>query len=145
MASYDQTILQEMADRLYAQAARVVATWTFLGAVAGVIAGLLKGGHEPLGWIILGVVVGGVAGFLLAQNRAFMLKLQAQTILVQVQIEQNTRLGAVAPSTRPSMSADMTGPATPGSPPAPKPAAPVNPDERSATLSARTPPPSKTT
>ena len=43
--------------------------------------------------MLIGGVLVGVVGFLLGSQRAFLLKLQAQTALCQIQIEQNTSGG----------------------------------------------------
>ena len=40
---------------------------------------------------IIGVVLGGAIGYVWETQRAFILKLQAQTALCQVKIEENTR------------------------------------------------------
>ena len=66
--------------------------------LAVVVIGLLVGGgagyaaEATVGTItIIGVVLGGAIGYVWGTQRAFILKLQAQTALCQVRIEENTR------------------------------------------------------
>lgn len=88
MASYDSNVIQNIADSLYSRAATIVflhvAFFLLVGAVAGGYAG---GGVAAL----VGGIVGALLGYYLGAQRAFMLKLQAQVALCQVQIEKNTR------------------------------------------------------
>jgi hypothetical protein len=85
-----------MAARLYAQASTLTLKYAFLGGVMGFLAGCAAGiaakaDTASLGFGLVGGAVGAAIGMLAAAERAFMLRLQAQTILVQVQIERNTR------------------------------------------------------
>jgi len=91
---YDASVIQEFAERLYSQAASIIFTSTFLGVIVGAIAGALsfealKSTSIGLGAII-GMVVGGLFGFSRGRERAFKLKLEAQSALCSVQIEKNT-------------------------------------------------------
>jgi hypothetical protein len=96
MAEYDPQIIQKFADRLYGRARTVTVMTTILlvliGGSAGVIANVPFGGDEPS---IIGASVGavllGAVGFVLGREGAFRLKLQAQTALCQIKIEENTR------------------------------------------------------
>lgn len=63
-------------------------TFAILGAIAGAVGGAAWGGGERL---FLTVIGGIVLGALVGNSRAFALRLQAQTALCQVQIEENTR------------------------------------------------------
>ncbi len=61
-------------------------------AVLGVLIGL--GGGYTIGEIIgaiLGGVILGIFGYSMGTQKAFQLKLQAQTAICQVQIEKNTQ------------------------------------------------------
>lgn len=93
---YDPSVIQKFADRLYAQADRIVYTYMFVGFIVGFVGGGVFGtsisGRDAL--ITWGVVVGTIlavpftmAGF----ARGDALRLQAQTALCQVQIESNSR------------------------------------------------------
>jgi hypothetical protein len=106
MAEYDAQIIQKFADRLYRRARTVTVLTTIvfilIGGSGGVIANVPFGGGEPS---IIGAAVGavllGAVGFMLGREGAFRLKLQAQTALCQMKIEENTRrqptLAEVAP------------------------------------------------
>lgn len=104
MVNYDESILVQMADRLYKRASSIIFTLGLFGAFFGGAMGLgvstsimLSAGQSDFAGVVLvigliGAVMGGIAGALIARERAFMLRLQAQTIMVQVQMERNTRL-----------------------------------------------------
>jgi len=102
MASYDSSVIEEFADRLYREASSTVATYTLLVALLG------AGGGVAVGSVIqgallaasVGALVGGAIGFQIGQQKAFALRLQAQVALCQVQIEVNTRNVARVPPSR---------------------------------------------
>lgn len=103
---YDPAILQTMADRLYASAKFIVIKYAllggFLGASTGFAAGIFIDSQDPGKGFIMGVFLGFLGllfGAFFAQERAFMLRLQAQNILVQVKIEANTRPSGTAAGT----------------------------------------------
>lgn len=91
---YDPSIIQAFADRLYDQARSIVITYGFAGLFFGAIAGAFAGysiARDAVAIVagicaLLGLLFGVSAG----RARAFVLKLQAQQALCQVQIEQNT-------------------------------------------------------
>ena len=87
-AEYDPKIIQEFSDRLYSQAKNIVASYTFFGELLLGAAGL-GFGDGAVG--LFGVFLGGAIGYYMGKEKAFGLKLQAQTALCQVQIEQNTK------------------------------------------------------
>lgn len=95
---YDPQILQKFADRLYSQADSVILICVILGAAIGGFGGFDMGG-------IVGAVVGllilGALGFAVGLSIAFQLKLRAQSVLCQKQIEENTRktIEHISPST----------------------------------------------
>jgi hypothetical protein len=89
MTAYDFSIIQKFADRLYRQASTVIAIYTFFGIVIGFTGGYVVGDGFGLG--LLGAILFGLLGFWLGRERAFQLKLQAQTALCQAKIEENTR------------------------------------------------------
>ena len=96
MVAYDSKVLYEFADRLYRQASRIVLSYTMVGALIGF---LLGGGAAVAADVrdsamVAGIVVAllfGAAGFSMGQEKAFTLRLQAQTALCQARIEENTR------------------------------------------------------
>ena len=100
---YDPQILQDYADDLYKQA-RSIIMWTTIkyGLVCfvlslvfvNVINGTQKGGMDSnLMVIVVGVVtiLGALTGYGAGKLKAFQLKLEAQKLLCQRQIEQNTK------------------------------------------------------
>ena len=100
--NYDPKIIQEFAKRLYKQAASIVIVYTVLGAILGIIiGGIIVNGTSlhrdmnPLIGILIGAAFFGLFGFSIGRERAFKLKLQAQTALCQVKIEENTRNSAL--------------------------------------------------
>lgn len=103
MAHYDPAVIQQFADRLYSRADRMLVSYSVLAglvcAVPGGAFGFAIGGHSDGSMIALFVaffcgLVGCVGGYLLASERAFAMKLAAQTALCYVQIEANTRASA---------------------------------------------------
>ena len=103
MAQYDPEILRAFANRLYARAALTTVTSTILGVLIGVAAApfLLQSlpGSVALRcpeWVF--AVLLGVIGLGQGLERGFLLKLQAQTALCQLEIEKNTRVGVRADS-----------------------------------------------
>lgn len=90
MANYDSKIIYEMADKLYKKADSIIVTYTALGALILGALGIL--GMAAVGILpLITAVIGGIIGFVIGQEKAFELKLQAQVALCQVKIEENTR------------------------------------------------------
>lgn len=102
---YDESILQKSVNRLYSQANSIVASMVLLGILLGGTAGFFaalfaatQGFPGSLGaWITGGCLVGGLVGYPLGESRAFAIRVQAQTMLVSMQIERNTRPREVGP------------------------------------------------
>ena|SRR5437773_2773883 len=95
MVQYDASVLYRFADQLYRQAAQAIVTAVVLGVIIG--GGIGYGGgyavNRPAAqtfMIVLGLL-GAVIGYSLGAQRAFALRLQAQTALCQAKIEENTR------------------------------------------------------
>ena len=92
--TYDPHVIQEMAGRLYAQAARLVFLGVFLGGLVGLTAGITIALSVSLPLLVgafVGALLGGALGAAAMEQRALALKFQAQLALCQVQIEMNTR------------------------------------------------------
>jgi hypothetical protein len=105
MVKYDPDILRKYANQFYMKANLEILGWSvvglFLGAVLGVALLALKLNDVSPELLFLGALVGGAfLGFLWGREKAFMLKVQAQQILCQVEIEQNTRTQAVQAAAR---------------------------------------------
>ena len=88
MIKYDAKIIQKFAQKLYSQASRIVAVWTFLGLIVGGFGGAAVDDGAP---IVVGALVVGLLGYVLGQARAFILRMYAQLALCQVEIERNTK------------------------------------------------------
>lgn len=88
MQNYDGAIIREYASKLYARAAWNLFLFpVFLGGLGGIAAGVWLGRDWGLGGLVTGVLV----GYYIASQRAFQLRLLAQSALCQAQIEENTR------------------------------------------------------
>ena len=104
MIAYDSKLLYAFADQLYKEAARLL--WT--AAVGGLLVGTLLGLALAVGAIavrpdlrgsllsgptptIVFAIIGGLMGYSNARQKAFLLRVQAQTLLCNAKIEENTR------------------------------------------------------
>lgn len=95
---YDPSVIRKFAARLYARARSVMITYTFVGGVIGAMPAVWFTSTYFGSWeagLLVGAVLGGAMGYALGVEKAFRLKLQAQTALCQVQIEANTRARAM--------------------------------------------------
>lgn len=94
---YEPSILQQYADRLYAQADSTVALltifWTVLGFGGGaaLISIMHLSGDAALYPIFGAPLILGLAGFAIGSGRAFKYRLEAQRTMCQIAIERNTR------------------------------------------------------
>ncbi len=93
---YEPSLIQQFAQRLYERANSTILLYTVFGAlVGGLIGALLSGavGNRGAGapFALCGMLVLGLVGHALGSEKAFWIKLQAQTALCQAQIEKNTR------------------------------------------------------
>ena len=103
---YDAAILQQYADDLYAQARWVIYSTAFIyGLVTFGVTFLISNGatffksnfnlsFQP--GVLLIALIGAAVGVSAGRKKAFKLKLEAQTLLCQRQVELNTR-GAAKP------------------------------------------------
>lgn len=99
--SYDAEILQQFADDLYARARTIVFTEAVKYAVIafalswaiafGVRTAKPKADVEPLGGAVIVGAIGAAVGVSAGRTKAFKLKVEAQTLLCQRQVELNTR------------------------------------------------------
>ena len=93
MVQYDQAVIQEFAEKLYKRANSIILSYTVVGMLLGGLGGYFL--HDSIGGDVMttaGIpaVVVAIIGFVLGLEKAFLLKLQAQTALCQMKIEQNT-------------------------------------------------------
>ncbi len=92
MAQYDPAIIQKFADKLYTQANTIVVIYTLIGAILGGGLGFAANANMRLSNVgIIAAIICGLIGFALGLQRSFMLRVQAQTALCQMKIEENTR------------------------------------------------------
>ena len=102
MVTYDSKLIYTFADRLYVQADRIVLSyvvgWGLVGFVlfGGAIALLTSASYDRVGMSTfiagaIGALLFGAAGYSQGQAKAFGLRLQAQTALCFVAIEENTK------------------------------------------------------
>ncbi|HEV7675862.1 MAG TPA: hypothetical protein VGQ12_15125 [Candidatus Angelobacter sp.] len=95
---YDQEVLQTFADVLYARAKWTALSSAFIYALAGglsallIIAAIPKLVPEEVLWVVVlfVAVIAFFVGYEAGSKKAFNLKLQAQQVLCQRQIELNT-------------------------------------------------------
>lgn len=117
MTSYDPKVICRYASDLYRRARLLVIMYTLAGILIGISVGKMYAQYEAFtsappalaalafgaltgaqptpsssspGWTVLGALFFGLFGFWIGTNKAFVLRLQAQTALCQVKIEENT-------------------------------------------------------
>lgn len=97
---YDPTIIGVAAARLYARASSLALSYGVLGGLVGFVLGgvfgaaMSSGSDRSMGFLVVGgiiAIIGAIVGVLFGRERAFFLRLEAQRMLVLVQIEMNTR------------------------------------------------------
>jgi hypothetical protein len=141
---YDPTVIERFAERLYEKARSFVVGSVVVGAALGAAFGAIP--LTPIGesWpipaifgfatLLVGGIIGGMCGYVIGDTRAFGYRLQAQTALLQLQIERNTFAaaqvgGRPAPSREASPRPAAAPPQAPPAsvrPPAPAPAPPAS-------------------
>jgi hypothetical protein len=114
---YDANILQSYADDLYKQAQRIVIQTTIsYGLISFLVSALLSGlvfayiaheyqtneGDSLILSVLIFTALGIAVGISEGRRRAFRLKLEAQELLCQRQIELNTRVTAGNQTSKPS-------------------------------------------
>ncbi len=87
MVQYDPKVIQEFADQMYNKANIVIGFYTIVGILIGGVGGYAVSKVIAL----IGLLIGGAIGYFIGSGKAFSLKLQAQTALCQVKIEENTK------------------------------------------------------
>ncbi|MBK8238791.1 MAG: hypothetical protein IPK74_24965 [Deltaproteobacteria bacterium] len=106
LKAYDPEILGRFAQRLIRRADSTVALYAFFGLMLGAFAFYAVGsvGTPALGMAVAVLVL--LMALLVGYERAFTLRVQAQTVLCQVAIEMNTRQMVISSqmhAARPSM------------------------------------------
>ncbi|HXY23225.1 MAG TPA: hypothetical protein VEI73_01130 [Candidatus Acidoferrum sp.] len=101
MTSYDSSVLQENADKLYSRASQLIASYAAVGAVFAWVAIYfleplilsilrLPATYSLIPLQLLGAVIAAILGGVWGYGKGTALKLQAQVALCQMKIEQNT-------------------------------------------------------
>ena len=101
MAQYNENVIQQFVDDLCRRATFIVvditARWLFASLAIGFIGSRLFLAWQPQADVPVGLISAGFAivgmtiGIMKGRARAFALRLQAQQVLLQMQIERNTR------------------------------------------------------
>ena len=91
MAKYDPAEMQRLAEKLQAKAVSVMIIYPFNGAVFGAAATYFATSAKVSLLMVVGALAGIAIGFELGRQRALALKSQAQSLLCQLKIEENTR------------------------------------------------------
>jgi hypothetical protein len=161
---FDPNIIERYAEQLYRKADSVRVGSAITGAVLGVVFGGVPispvGAYLPipstfgLATILLGAILGAFLGYAIGEGRAFRIRLQAQLVLFQLQLERNTSAATVqaaAPASAEPVAqprpAVVVAPAQVAVPPLPRPAAipepviPVLPAQRPTTTAVEDAPP----
>ncbi len=90
MAEYQPNVICQYADKLNSRANSIVVLWGILGAIGGMIVGMVLLRLPTAGAFLVGGL-GAAIGASIGSSMAFSLRLKAQMALCQVQIEENTR------------------------------------------------------
>lgn len=94
MTKYDPAVMQRLVDKLNARAVAVLIYYPAIGAGLGGLGMFYAYQKNPagaVGLIVGGVIMGGLIGLHIGRHQSSALKVQAQTLLSQMQIEENTR------------------------------------------------------
>lgn len=89
MIVYDEKIIQVFAQKLYDKSYLTTFLHSLGGAIVGGIVSWFFYKNESLNFLL--VIIGGAAGAYIGSIKGFLLKLQAQSALCQMQTERNTR------------------------------------------------------
>lgn len=87
---FDPGVVHEHATHLYDDAQRIVANWTLMGTLMGLVIGMAASGPLSLTTLVVAVFTTGM-GYVVGTDRARQMRFEAQLALLQVKIEQNTR------------------------------------------------------
>jgi len=91
---YDPQVLQTLVDKLYSRATSIVAVYGLFGLLAGLgLAASLAayGGIRSMGLLVAVGALVTASVIYVGEQKANQLRIQAQTLLLSMQIEVNTR------------------------------------------------------
>ena len=86
---FNPDIVQKMADRMYSQARTMVIYAALSGALLGGLIGLAV--TQKSTFAMVGALFFGLLGAAIGNSRALTLRVEAQKLLCQLEIEKNTR------------------------------------------------------
>ncbi len=97
MTQYDPAVINQFAEKLYKEADSIVRKSTLQYALIGlilfggpaIIAKWKSGAILPVA--LFGMTIAGAVGHRIGKSKAFKYRLEAQTALCQIKIEENTR------------------------------------------------------
>src|SRR4051794_20777974 len=95
--TYQPEVIEQFAERLYAEARMIIVKYALVWGIVAAIAALalvtsnkdLKGATGT--FAIAGFAAGALGGGVIGYGKSFLLRLQAQQALCQLQTEKNTR------------------------------------------------------
>jgi hypothetical protein len=94
MSAYDPKKMEQYSELLSKRSKRITPVFALMGAIVGGGLGMalsrMLGSHSSMP-VILWTVLLGVFGYVAGKERAFTLGLKSQELLLQRQIEENTR------------------------------------------------------
>ncbi len=137
MSDIDLGIIEQYADHLYRKAAARVTAYTIVGALIGALAGAVAGGlihvtsqplipsHLGYATLLVGAAAIGFGSNRLGVQRAFLLRLQAQMALHQLQVERTIMRPAAAVAAVAAAAVPRLEAPAPPAPPLAQPVAPV--------------------
>lgn len=108
---YDATVIVTYAERLYAQATRIIVLLAVLGLILGGVAGFAIDLAASMGagamLVGAGALVGAAFGAAIGAERGFRYRLEAQRALCEVQTESHLRAlrAQLAPGSQPAQPA----------------------------------------
>ncbi|HEY0148509.1 MAG TPA: hypothetical protein VGB70_05840 [Allosphingosinicella sp.] len=88
MVRYDAAVIHSYAEALYSRAESIKAGHAIVYGILGIVAGSIFGGT---GFAVMGGLIACAIGYAVGEQKGFVLKLQAQLALCQVEIERNGR------------------------------------------------------
>ncbi len=98
MTEFDANDIREPANELYSKAASTVLFYTVcalalcgvIGYVGDAMRALFGGAHDHT-LVLISLIMGAIGGYLFGSEKAYFLKLQAQSELCQSKIEENSQ------------------------------------------------------
>ncbi|MCB9682707.1 MAG: hypothetical protein H6733_14675 [Alphaproteobacteria bacterium] len=90
MVEFDPEVVIQHARQLYDDARKIVWSWLMMGALVGIAVGAAATGFRSAGTVVAAVVMAAM-GYVMGNDRAGRMRLEAQLAMCQIRIEENTR------------------------------------------------------